>query len=122
MILRAPAEPSGPLSDAWRHCVGTGRIELALRRDSVVDEEHGTACTARQRMGSPRSPGPRRLDVLHEAAEPGPQHLRVPVEDDRTVLDLTPARHEITLVEVAPVVEEAPEWWDERRLLGTGPR
>ncbi|WP_326663088.1 hypothetical protein [Streptomyces canus] len=46
----------------------------------------------------------------------------MPVEDDRTVLDLTPARHEITLVEVTPVVEEAPEWWDHRRLLGTGPR
>jgi xylan 1,4-beta-xylosidase len=33
VIFRVPAEPSGPLSDAWRHCVGTGRIELALRRD-----------------------------------------------------------------------------------------
>ena len=28
-----PAEPAGRLPDAWRHCVGTGRIELALRRD-----------------------------------------------------------------------------------------
>ena len=26
-------EPSGRLTDAWRHCVGTGRFELALRRD-----------------------------------------------------------------------------------------
>jgi xylan 1,4-beta-xylosidase len=98
-----------------------GAREAFVRR-SVVDEEHGNARTAWQRMGSPRSPGPHRLDVLHEAAEPGRQHLRLPVEDDRTVLDLTPARHEITLVEVTPVVEEAPEWWDERRLLGTEPR
>ncbi|WP_328978736.1 hypothetical protein [Streptomyces canus] len=60
--------------------------------------------------------------ILRVPAELGRQHLRVPVEDDRTVLNLTPARHEITLVEVTPVVEEAPEWWDQRRLLGTGPR
>ncbi|MFF7642469.1 hypothetical protein [Streptomyces canus] len=135
MILRVPAEPSGPLSDAWRHCVGTGRIELALRRDHQdslrllqreigfrhIDEEHGNARTAGQ-MGSPRSPDRHQLDVLHEAAEPARQHLRLPVEDDRAALDLTQARHEITLVEVSPVVEEAPEWWDERRPLGRDPR
>ena len=45
--------------------------------------------------------------------------LRVPAEPS---LALTLARHEITLVEVSPVVEEAPEWWDERRLLGREPR
>lgn len=28
-----PAEPAGTLSDAWRTCVGTGRFNLALRRD-----------------------------------------------------------------------------------------
>jgi xylan 1,4-beta-xylosidase len=28
-----PAQPVGLLSDAWRRCVGTGRFELALRRD-----------------------------------------------------------------------------------------
>jgi len=28
-----PERASGRLSDAWRHCVGTGRFELALRRD-----------------------------------------------------------------------------------------
>lgn len=32
-MIRVPAEPIGRLSEAWRHCVGTGRIELALRRD-----------------------------------------------------------------------------------------
>lgn len=28
-----PATPSGPLPDAWRACVGTGRLNLALRAD-----------------------------------------------------------------------------------------
>jgi xylan 1,4-beta-xylosidase len=28
-----PEQASGRLSEAWRHCVGTGRFELALRRD-----------------------------------------------------------------------------------------
>ncbi|GIG21489.1 hypothetical protein Cch01nite_22130 [Cellulomonas chitinilytica] len=28
-----PAEPLGPLPDAWRTCVGTGRLNLALRAD-----------------------------------------------------------------------------------------
>lgn len=41
-----PAEPVGTLSDAWRKCVGTGRLNLALRRDhqeslAVVQREIG---------------------------------------------------------------------------------
>lgn len=28
-----PATPVGPLPDAWRHCIGTGRLNLALRAD-----------------------------------------------------------------------------------------
>jgi xylan 1,4-beta-xylosidase len=28
-----PATPVGPLSQAWRECVGTGRLNLALRAD-----------------------------------------------------------------------------------------
>jgi xylan 1,4-beta-xylosidase len=31
--ILVPDDPSGRLSDAWRFCVGTGRFELALRRD-----------------------------------------------------------------------------------------
>ena len=31
--ILVPEHPSGRLGDAWRHCVGTGRFELALRRD-----------------------------------------------------------------------------------------
>ncbi|WP_432135914.1 GH39 family glycosyl hydrolase [Streptomyces sp. bgisy154] len=32
-MIHVPGTPVGRLSDAWRHCVGTGRTELALRRD-----------------------------------------------------------------------------------------
>jgi xylan 1,4-beta-xylosidase len=33
MRIKVPRQPSGRLADAWRVCVGTGRFELALRRD-----------------------------------------------------------------------------------------
>ncbi|GIH05949.1 beta-xylosidase [Rhizocola hellebori] len=33
MRIQVPDQSSGRLSDAWRFCVGTGRFELALRRD-----------------------------------------------------------------------------------------
>ncbi|MEV1178067.1 hypothetical protein [Nonomuraea sp. NPDC049784] len=35
-------------------------------------------------------------------------------------LDLTLDRHEVTLVELTPVVDETPPWWDDSRLLGLG--
>ena len=87
-------------------------------RRSSVDEERGNAYTAWRHMGSPRSPRPAQLDILHEASEPARSHSRLPVEDGRTDLTLTLARHEITLVELTPVDDETPPWWDERRLLG----
>lgn len=87
-------------------------------RRSTVDEEHGNAYTAWRRMGSPRSPRPGQLDMLREAAEPARSHSRLPVEDGRTDLTVTLARHEVTLVELTPVDDETPPWWDERRLLG----
>ncbi|MFF5180180.1 xylan 1,4-beta-xylosidase [Micromonospora sp. NPDC000316] len=33
MRITVPDQPTGRLTDAWRRCVGTGRFELALRRD-----------------------------------------------------------------------------------------
>jgi xylan 1,4-beta-xylosidase len=32
-LIHVPEQPCGRLSGAWRECVGTGRFELALRRD-----------------------------------------------------------------------------------------
>ncbi|MFJ8822825.1 xylan 1,4-beta-xylosidase [Streptomyces sp. NPDC102467] len=98
--------------------VGDRERGAAFALRSSVDEERGNAYTAWRRMGSPRSPRRRELDVLHEAAEPARTHLRLPVEEFRTTVDLTLERNEVTLVELTPVVEEAPAWWDEGRLLG----
>lgn len=45
----------------------------------------------------------------------------LPVLGGRVDLDLTLARHEVTLVDITPVVDETPPWWDDRRLLGVSP-
>jgi xylan 1,4-beta-xylosidase len=118
----ASGETPGPERHALRLSVPLGTGGEAFVRRSLVDEEHGNARTAWQRMGSPRSPRPHQIDILHEAAEPARRHLRLPVEDGRVELDLTLGRHEVTLVEVSPVEDEAPPWTDERRLLGREPR
>ncbi|MFE4254536.1 xylan 1,4-beta-xylosidase [Streptomyces sp. NPDC056910] len=97
----------------------TERGTVFLRRSSV-DEERGNAYTAWRRMGSPPSPRPHQLDMLHDAAEPGRSHLRLPIEEFRVDVDLTLQRHEVTLVELSPVIEESPDWWDESRILGGG--
>ncbi|MEV5321983.1 xylan 1,4-beta-xylosidase [Streptomyces sp. NPDC052687] len=124
VLAWAPVDPAGRTPGPERH-----RLRLLLPLDateafvrrSTVDEEYGNARTAWQRMGSPRSPDRHQLGILHEAAEPGRRHLRLPVADGRVDLDLTLARHEVTLVEVSPVRDESPPWADDRRLLGREP-
>ncbi|MBT8227050.1 MAG: xylan 1,4-beta-xylosidase [Dactylosporangium sp.] len=90
---------------------------------SSVSEEAGNAWRAWCELGCPASPRPRQLETLREAAEPARDHRRLPVVGGRIDLDLTLARHEVTLVEITAVVDQTPPWWDERRLLGlpTGP-
>ncbi|MEQ8146686.1 xylan 1,4-beta-xylosidase [Streptomyces sp. OP7] len=124
LLAWAPVDPTGRTPGPDRHTlrlslpVGTeGRGEVFVRRSSV-DEDRGNAYTAWRHMGSPRSPRPGQLDMLHEAAEPARSHSRLPVENGRTDLTVTLARHEITLVELTPVDDETPPWWDERLLLG----
>ncbi len=129
VLAWAPVDASGETPGPERHRLRLsvpvrvpGGVGEAFVRRSSVDEERGNAYTAWRHMGSPRSPRPGQLDVLHEAAEPARTHGRVRLEDGRAGLDLTLARHEITLVELTPVRDETPAWWDERRLLGGEPR
>ncbi|MER5177283.1 xylan 1,4-beta-xylosidase [Streptomyces sp. NPDC002896] len=112
------AVSAGPERHQVRLSVPVGGAGVYAHRSSV-DEERGNAYAAWRELGSPRSPGSRALDLLHEAAEPARTHWRPAVTaDGRVDLDLTLARHEVTLVELEPAADETPEWWDERRLLG----
>ncbi|MFJ4620149.1 xylan 1,4-beta-xylosidase [Streptomyces sp. NPDC088812] len=122
VLAWAPVDPTGATPGPDRHDLHLS-VPLAARgeafvRRSTVDEEHGNAHTAWRHMGSPRSPGPGQLDVLHEAAEPARSHRRLPLHEGRADLRLTLARHEITLVELTPLTDETPPWWDDHRLLG----
>ncbi|TDC33754.1 xylan 1,4-beta-xylosidase [Micromonospora sp. KC213] len=94
-----------------------GTASAFLLRSSV-GEEAGNAWAAWVELGRPRSPRPWQLDALRESAEPHRSHRGVPVTAGRVELDLTLGRHEVTLVELTPVVDETPPWWDEGRLLG----
>jgi len=106
------ADPdAGSVADA-------GSVGDAFVLRSWVNEEAGNAVAAWADMGRPPSPTQRELDWLREAAQPARSHRRVPVRGGRVELDLALGRHEVTLVEVAPVVDHTPPWWDERRLLG----
>ncbi|MBQ0825293.1 GH39 family glycosyl hydrolase [Streptomyces tagetis] len=127
VLAWAPVDPTGTSPVPARHPLrlsvplgARGRGEAFVRRLGV-DEEHGNAYAAWRRMGSPRSPSPHQLDVLHEAAEPARSHRRLPVTGGRVDLPLTLARHEVAFVELTRVSDETPPWWDERRLLGRDP-
>ena len=89
---------------------------------ATVNEEVGNAWTAWCEMGRPRSPRPWQLEALRAAAEPGRHHRRLPIDGGRVNVHLTLARHEVTLVEISPVVDETPPWVDDTRLLGHPPR
>lgn len=125
VLAWAPVDVTGwPGSAAPSHTVrlslpitpADARSAFALR--SVVNEEAGNAWAAWCEMGRPASPRARQLDALREAAEPVRDHRGLPVVDGRVELDLTLARHEVTLVEINAVADETPPWWDEQRLLG----
>ncbi|MFD7813064.1 xylan 1,4-beta-xylosidase [Streptomyces sp. NPDC059785] len=124
VLAWSPVDPTGETPGPGRHTVHLSVPappgEVFVRR-STVDEEHGNARTAWQRMGGPRSPGARQLEILREAAEPARGHRRLPVENGRVDLRLTLSRHEITLAEIEPVRDETPPWADEGRLLGREP-
>jgi xylan 1,4-beta-xylosidase len=98
--------------------LGPPECTSAFMLRSSVNDEAGNAWAAWCEMGRPRSPGPRQLAVLREAAEPARSHRRLPVAAGRVDLDITLARHEVTLLEITAVMDETPPWWDDGRLVG----
>ena len=87
--------------------VPVGRRSAAFVLRSSVNEEAGNAWAAWCEMGRPRSPRPA---ARHAAGgrRAGPRPPRLPVVGGRVDLDLTLARHEVTLVEITPVSATRP--------------
>jgi xylan 1,4-beta-xylosidase len=46
-------------------------------------------------------------------------HQSLPVGAGRVELDLSLARHEVTLVEISPVIDGTPPWWESLRSWTT---
>jgi xylan 1,4-beta-xylosidase len=110
----APASASHPL----RLSIPLAGENFAFVLRSRVNDEMGNAWAAWNEMGRPRSVRPGQLDVLRELAEPARSHSKLPIVAGRVELDLTLARHEVTLIEIAAVIDETPPWWDDDRMLG----
>jgi len=124
VLAWAPVDTTGASPSPDRHPlrlsipVTASEASTVFVLRSTVDEEHGNAWAAWCEMGRPRSPLPRQLAMLREAAEPGHSHRSLPVAGGRVDLDLDLARHEVTLLEITAVTDETPPWWDDSRLLG----
>jgi len=102
--------------------VGGPGTATAYAHRSSVSEDAGNAWAAWAQMGRPASPDRRQLAALREAAEPSRHHRSLPVSGGRVDCDLVLARHEVTLLELTPVTDSTPAWWDGRRLLGRTPQ
>lgn len=112
----APANAGHRVHLALPGCGGQG-VSVARH----VDAERGNARAAWLEMGSPLAPAARQLDDLHAAAVPPLQVTRVPDAGGLWEVDIALGRHGIAVVDVSPLVDEAPPWHDERRLLGAWP-
>jgi xylan 1,4-beta-xylosidase len=127
VLAWAPVDHTGESPSPEGHTVqlsipiGTPAASSAFLLRSSVDDERGNAWAAWREMGRPRSPRPRQLDMLREAAEPSRSHRNLPIVGGRVDIDLTLARHEVTLVEITAVADETPPWVDDSRLLGVTP-
>jgi xylan 1,4-beta-xylosidase len=83
-----------------------------------VGERDGNAFAAWRELGRPMSPTARELDVLRACERPAVEHSRLAVAGGRVELRLPLSRHEVTFVELTPVVDTHHEGLDDRRLGG----
>ncbi|MCL2316779.1 MAG: xylan 1,4-beta-xylosidase [Actinomycetia bacterium] len=113
---------SAPASHRLRLRLPVGACPRAAIVRHRVNEHAGNAWTLWRELGRPASPDSRTMELLYDAAEPAVEHRAADVDADGTLLlDLTLERHEITLVEVVPVVPTHHEGLDDTRLLGHEP-
>ncbi|NUR46726.1 MAG: xylan 1,4-beta-xylosidase [Hamadaea sp.] len=129
VLAWAPVDVTGPVGGTAGHRISlsipmsipmaqTAAEGAAFLLRSSVSETMGNAWAAWGELGRPASPTARQLDILRETAEPVRRHARLPVVGGRVELDLRLDANEVTLVELSPVTDETPQWWDEGRLLG----
>ncbi|ASW57566.1 xylan 1,4-beta-xylosidase [Plantactinospora sp. KBS50] len=117
VLAWAPVDVTGRDPAPQRHTVrlsvpvGTGTAASAFLLRSSVSEQDGNVWAAWCEMGCPASPREGQLDALRAAAEPARRHASLPIESGRVALDLELSRHEVTLAELTPVVDETPPWW-----------
>ncbi|MGK5691319.1 hypothetical protein ACSNOJ_00100 [Streptomyces sp. URMC 128] len=115
-MIPVPDAPTDRLPDAQRHRAGAGRRDLALRRGCRDSPEPTRTC--RRTAADAGLVGPGLHRDVQDSAEPARPHRRPTADAGRVDPPLIPSRHEVTLVELTPVVDEIPPWWDERRLSG----
>ncbi len=75
-----------------------------------VNEECGNAWNCWRAIGRPRSPSPRQLQLLHDAAVPNLEVVVRSTADQRLSLDVTLDRNEVCLVEVEARRDETPSY------------
>ncbi|MFI7016055.1 hypothetical protein [Streptomyces sp. NPDC050164] len=115
-MIRVPDAPIGRLTGAWRHRVGTGRHDLALRRGFQDSAEPARTC--RRLAADAGRVGLVLRRGFQDSAEPARTCRRLAADAGRVYLPLTLGRHEVTLVELTPAADGTPLWWDEWRLPG----
>ncbi len=92
-----------------------GRMTMVRRR---VNEHMGNAWTAWRELGRPMSPSLHTLDLLEEASRPVVEHASYLGEGGWIRLELSLDQHEVSLIELIPVVPQVHEGLDDGRLLG----
>ncbi|GAA2380794.1 hypothetical protein [Streptomyces coeruleofuscus] len=115
-MIRVPDAPTGRRTGTRRHHADTGHHDLALRRGVPGSAEPARTC--RRSAAGVGGVGVALRRGVPGSGEPPRTHRRPTADAGRVYLPLPLGRHEVTLVELTPVADETPPWWDEWRLPG----